>query len=80
MFDMLKEILVSKLKVAPEQISLTATMDDIEFDSVAAVELSLLFESELGLEVSDDDLSKVATVADIVELLERSRREADQTA
>lgn len=80
MFELLKEILVGKLKVSPERINLAATMDDIEFDSVAAVELSLLLESELGVVVSDDALSDARTVGDIVALLEQAREASDAKA
>lgn len=75
MFETLKDILVSKLKVAPEQITSDATREDIELDSLAVVELSLVLEKELGIKVSDDDLLDAPTVGDMVALLEeRSAR------
>ncbi|SDO36850.1 acyl carrier protein [Actinacidiphila guanduensis] len=75
MFETLKEILVNKLKVAPEQVTPEATPQDIELDSLAIVELSLVLETELGVTVSDDELLELATVGDIVALIEeRSAR------
>lgn len=79
MFEVLKEILVDKLKISPERVTLDATMEDIEFDSVAAVELALLIESELDMSIPDDALSEVATVGDIVELMERAGTGSDLT-
>ncbi|MFF8940009.1 acyl carrier protein [Streptomyces paradoxus] len=70
MLEQLKEILSNKLKVSPESITPEATREDIELDSLAVVELSLLLKSELGLDVSDDDLLEAETVADMVRLME----------
>ncbi|WP_308013361.1 acyl carrier protein [Streptomyces beigongshangae] len=70
MFDQLKEILVSKLKVDPEQIMPDATREDIELDSLAVVELSLVLENELDLRISDDELMEAPTVDALVRLLE----------
>jgi acyl carrier protein len=71
MFEKLKEILVNKLKVTPEQITLEATLEDIELDSLAVVELSLVLETELGVSVSDDELLEAETVGDMVALIEK---------
>lgn len=70
MLEQLKEILSLKLKVSPEAITPEATREDIELDSLAVVELSLLLKSELDLDVSDDDLLEAETVADMVRLME----------
>ncbi|MFF5566820.1 acyl carrier protein [Streptomyces sp. NPDC012623] len=73
MFETLKEMLVSKLKVAPEQVTPEATREDVELDSLAVVELSLLLEKELGLQISDDELLEAATMGDMADLMaERS--------
>ncbi|MFJ5997450.1 phosphopantetheine-binding protein [Streptomyces sp. NPDC092370] len=70
MLEQLKEILSNKLKVSSEAISPEATREDIELDSLAVVELSLLLKSELDLDISDDDLMEAQTVADMVRLME----------
>lgn len=70
MYEVLKDILVSKLKVQPDQITLDSSKEDIELDSLAVVELSLLLETELGIRISDDELLEVPTVGDIVDLME----------
>jgi acyl carrier protein len=71
MFESVKEILVNKLKVNPEQITPEATREDIELDSLAVVELSLVLETELGVSVSDDELLEAETVGDMVALIEQ---------
>ena len=70
MYEILKDILVSKLKVSPEQVTLDSSKEDIELDSLAVVELSLLFEKELGIRISDDELIDAPSVGDIVRLME----------
>ncbi|SDD17975.1 acyl carrier protein [Actinokineospora iranica] len=73
MFETLKNILVDKLKVSPDQITMEASKEDVELDSLAVVELSLVLEKELGLKISDDELIEVETVGEIVALMtERS--------
>ncbi|MEU9133866.1 phosphopantetheine-binding protein [Kitasatospora sp. NPDC048540] len=75
MFETLKEILVSKLKVSPEQVTPEATKEDVELDSLAVVELSLVLEKELGVEISDDELLDAETIGDMARLIEeRSAR------
>ncbi|MGI5136422.1 acyl carrier protein [Streptomyces sp. CA-106110] len=71
MFESVKEILVNKLKVDPEQITPEATREDIELDSLAVVELSLVLETELNVSVSDDELLEAETVGDMVALIEQ---------
>lgn len=68
--DQFREILVDTLKISPEAITPEATREDIELDSLAVVELSLLLKAEFGLDISDDDLLEAETVADMVRLME----------
>jgi acyl carrier protein len=70
MLEQLRNILADTLKVAPETIVPEATREDIELDSLAVVELSLLLKSELGLDISDDELLEADTVADMARLME----------
>lgn len=71
MFETLKNILVDKLKISPDQIVAEATKEDVELDSLAVVELSLVMEKELGLKISDDELMELDTIGEIVALMER---------
>ncbi|MES4908516.1 MULTISPECIES: phosphopantetheine-binding protein [unclassified Streptomyces] len=70
MFDTLKEILVSKLKVTPEQVVPEATREDVELDSLAVVELSLVLDKEFSIVISDDELLEVDTIGDMARLME----------
>ncbi|MEV5177115.1 phosphopantetheine-binding protein [Streptomyces flaveolus] len=70
MFEQFKDLLVNKLKVAPDLITPEATREDIELDSLAVVELSIMLEAEFGVQVTDDDLLEAANVGEMVSLLE----------
>ncbi|MEU5609061.1 acyl carrier protein [Streptomyces sparsogenes] len=70
MFDTLKEILVNKLKVTPEQVTPEATRDDVELDSLAVVELSLVLDKEFDIAISDDELLEAPTIGDMARLME----------
>ncbi|MER6140504.1 phosphopantetheine-binding protein [Streptomyces sparsogenes] len=70
MFDTLKEILVHKLKVTPEQVTPEATRDDVELDSLAVVELSLVLDKEFHIAISDDELLEAPTIGDMARLME----------
>jgi acyl carrier protein len=76
MFDTLKEILVHKLKVSPEQVVPEATKEDVELDSLAVVELSLVLDKEFSIVISDDELLEVATIGDMARLMEERSAKA----
>jgi acyl carrier protein len=67
----LKKILVEKLKVSPDQVTPEATKEDVELDSLAVVELSLVLEKELNITISDDELLEVPTIGEIAALMEQ---------
>lgn len=69
-FAQLKELLVAKLKVSPDTVVPEATREDIELDSLAVVELSMLLDTEMGLRISDDELLEAGSIGDIARLME----------
>ena len=71
MFEKVKEVLVEALNVDEDMITMEANLkDDLGIDSLAAVELSLELETEFDVRIEDEELAKLVTVADIVNLLE----------
>lgn len=71
MFEKVKEVLVEAINVDEDVITLEANLkDDLGIDSLAAVELSLELETEFDVRIEDEELAKLVTVADIVNLLE----------
>lgn len=66
-FDRVKKIVVDRLSVDEDKVTLEATFkDDLGADSLDIVELIMELEDEFDLEISDEDAEKIATVGDVV--------------
>lgn len=71
MFEKVRDVLVDAINVDADIVTMEANLkDDLGIDSLAAVELSLELETEFDVRIEDEELAKLATVADIVNLLE----------
>lgn len=46
-------------------------LDDLHIDSLARVEMMMDMEDQFGIYVSDDDVSKLETVGDVIALVEK---------
>jgi len=69
-FEKVKEIIVEKLKIAPERVTLEADFKkDFEADSIDLFELVMAVEDAFGVELDDDAVVGVETVADVVRFL-----------
>jgi acyl carrier protein len=74
MFEQVREALVESLNIDEGKIELTSSLkDDLEIDSLDAVELSLDLETEFDIEISDEELAALVTVEDIVKLIESKK-------
>lgn len=71
MFEQVKDALVESLNIDGDQIQLESNLkEDLDIDSLAAVELSLDLETEFDIENTDEELAALVTVEDIVKLIE----------
>ena len=71
MFEKVREIIVANLSCDPETVTMEASLtDDLELDSLDAVDLNVALEEELGAAMPDEVLKEVKTVGDIVRYLE----------
>ncbi len=67
-----KQILTSRLGMPPDEIRVDAKLvDDLGMDSLDAVELAIATEREFKVEISDEQVAKLETVADIMALVQR---------
>jgi acyl carrier protein len=55
--------------VDPEQLSMDATLEDLEIDSLDLFELGQILSQEFGIEVNPDDFENVRTLGDAHEIL-----------
>lgn len=67
-----KRILTHRLGIPSEEIRLDAGLvEDLGMDSLDAVELTIATERQFSVSLSDEQVAKLKTVADIVALVQR---------
>jgi acyl carrier protein len=71
MYEMLKTIMVEDLQLDAGGVSPDASREDAGLDSLAIVELSMVLNRRFGVDISDDELLELETVADIAQLIEQ---------
>lgn len=61
--EKLKQVIVDKLSVEPEEVTPDANfIDDLGADSLDLVELIMALEEEFDIEVTDEEAEKITTV------------------
>lgn len=77
MFEEVKKVIVESIGCDEDKVTMEAQLvDDLEIDSLDAVELNMALEDAIGRGLTDDELGQVKTVGDIVRLLEAHQDEA----
>lgn len=67
-----KQILTNRLGMPAEEIRTDAKLvEDLGMDSLDAVELAIAAEREFKIEISDEQVARLETVADIMKLIQR---------
>lgn len=70
-FEKVKKIIVEELNVAEEKVTMEANLvEDLEADSLDAVEIIVRIEEEFDLQVDDEAAENVKTVGDLVKCIE----------
>ena len=70
-FEKIQEIIVNNLSVEADAVKMeTNLIEDLGADSLDAVEIVMAVEDQFDIEVSDEDIEKMATVGDIVEYVQ----------
>ena len=71
--DQVKELVVNQTGVSADELNLdTSLMNDIDADSLDAVEIIMAIEEEFEIKIPDEEAEKFLTVRDIVEFLEKT--------
>ena len=71
MFEKVRDIIVDTLNCDAEKVTMDARLsEDLEADSLDAVELNMAIEDETGISIPDEELANLKTVGDIVNYLE----------
>ena len=75
--DRVKQLLTTRLGIPAADITPDARLaDDLGMDSLDAVELAIATERQFNVALSDEQVAKLKTVADIMALVERLTDEA----
>ncbi|XMB66234.1 acyl carrier protein [Mycoplasmatota bacterium zrk1] len=70
-FEKVRDIIVTELAIGSDEVALDSSLsDDLNADSLDAVELIMAIEDEFNCEVPDSELKNIRTVKDIVDYLE----------
>ena len=65
-----KEVFVDTLNCDADKVTMDASLtDDLQADSLDAVELNMAFEDKFGITIADEDLGTLKTVGDIFNYL-----------
>ena len=69
-YDKVKEIIIDKLGVEENKITLEAKfIEDLGADSLDTVELIMQFEEDFNIEISDDDAEEIRSVGQAVDYI-----------
>ncbi len=70
MYELLRSILVEELQLSEEDLRPDADKEAAGLDSLGLVELSMVLSKRFGIDVGDDELMGVTTLAEMARLME----------
>lgn len=71
-FEKVREVLASQLEISEDEIGIeTDILEDLGADSLDIVEMMMTLEEEFGLVITDESVSELHTVGQVVEFLEK---------
>ncbi len=76
---MLKRIMVSEFDLAEAEIQLSSGFEELDMDSIDAVDLAVSVEEEIGFQFQTEDLAELRTIQNVVDLICGTRGPAPQS-
>ena len=74
MLETLKEVLVDAINVDEAAVTPQASLsEDLDIDSLSAVELALELENTFDIQIEDEELAQLKTVQDIIDCIEKKQ-------
>lgn len=67
-------LIADQLKIDKKKITEESTLQDLGADSLALVEIVMKLEEEFGIEINDEDASKMHTVLDVIDYVHMLRK------
>lgn len=73
-FDKVVQILADQLSVDPDKITMESLLEeDLDADSLDAIDIVMSIEDEFEIEVPDEVIANMKSVADIVNFIENNK-------
>lgn len=73
-FEKVVQILAEQLSVDPDKITMDSMIeDDLDADSLDAIDIVMSIEDEFGIEVPDEAITDMKSVGDIVNFIENNQ-------
>lgn len=70
--ELVKECMVASFELDPSEIHPTAHLiDDLDLDSIDAIDMAVDLEERTGLDVTGEELMEIRVIQDIVDLVHR---------
>ena len=73
-YETLKEIMLDKFEMDASALTLEATLESLQIDSLDTFDIIFAAEEKFGIKVPNDEV-EIKTVGDVVNLLDRLRKE-----
>mgnify|MGYP002528133212 CR=1 FL=1 len=74
MLEKIKEVLVQAINVDESAVTPQASLsEDLDIDSLSAVELALELENTFDIQIEDEELAQLKTVQDIIDCIEKKQ-------
>ena len=70
MFEVIKDVLSEQLGVEADIKLDSKLREDLNIDSLLAVQLSVLLENKYDIDITEEELGKLVTIKDVIDLLE----------
>ena len=70
MFEEIKEVLEEQLGIETDIKLESKLKEELGIDSLLAVELSILLENKYDIDIKEEELAKLVTIKDVIDLLE----------
>ncbi|MEY3431836.1 MAG: hypothetical protein RIS53_734 [Bacillota bacterium] len=68
--EKIREVVAKKFKVQPDKVNITTRLrEDLNVDSLDAVELIMELEDTFKVKIADDEAQKLKTIGDIVNFI-----------
>lgn len=73
-FERIKQLIIEELNIDADKITMDARLvEDLEADSLDAVELIMKLEEEYNIQIDDTSAESIKTVGDLVRYIENSK-------